>query len=66
MLDWYSKAVFTVIAIALSVIAWKGVGGVVRPAWAQSESCGYTSLNPCHIALEPDTLSVEISNWPER
>ena len=44
--DVYSKAVFTVIALALSVIAWNTTFGT--EARAQKGNCGSRS-NPCYI-----------------
>ena len=52
MNDNYGKAVFTVIALALSVIAWNQT---YSPAQALGDERLCTSFEPCHIVVE---------NWP--
>lgn len=52
MLDLYSKAVLSVIAAALVVIAWNGSGGGKAVA-ALGDGCG-TPSDPCFIT----------SKWP--
>lgn len=44
-MDTYSKILLTVIAIALSVIAFKGTN-VIAPAWAES---GITKIALCDV-----------------
>ena len=61
--DIYSKAIFTVIAIALSVIAWKLP--VTSTAHAVGDGCGKDFNNPCYIdAAKTTGLSVKVENWP--
>ncbi|RTL87984.1 MAG: hypothetical protein EKK29_05215 [Hyphomicrobiales bacterium] len=59
-LDAYTKAVLTVIAIALSVIAIKGLIG---PASAIGDGCG-SALDPCnvvgHVDVDNSTLDVRV------
>lgn len=68
-LDRYSKAVLTVIAISLSVIAWRGF---VAPTPARAfggEGCGASRRDPCYIELVPNVLNpfeVEVKNWPDK
>lgn len=45
MVDRYTKAVLTLIAVALTAIA---IHGYVKPAWAQSDACGDVG-NPCYV-----------------
>ena len=61
--DLYSRAVFTIIAIALSVIALDITFD--EPAHARfSSDCG-SSGNPCFVrAADLDGLSVSVENWP--
>lgn len=56
MLDWYSKTVLTIIAIALSVIAIRGPF-LASPATAQSDACGSVS-DPCYVTVD-GTVAVE-------
>lgn len=60
MKDWYSRLVFTVIAIALSVIAVKMPIG---SAYALGgEACG-NILNPCYVAASGRSgLDVNVTN----
>ena len=46
--DLYTKSVLTVIAIALSVIAFRGPYAPT-PAMAQPPVCGAFKSSPCHI-----------------
>lgn len=52
MIDNYTKAVLTVIAVALTAIAVQMASG---PAIAQGSGCGASWYDPC---------SVEVTNWP--
>jgi len=49
--DTYTKAVLTVIAIALTVIAVRGIGP--GSAIAQGSGCGNFD-NPCYVATAQD------------
>ena len=76
MLDLYSKIMLTVIAVALVVIAWNGLGTGHAVA-AFGEACG-TISDPCHVTtglrdkLAVDIgapiggLRVSVENWPSR
>lgn len=46
-MDWYSKTVFTVIALALALIAGKQF---VEPARAQGQECG-SIVEPCYVII---------------
>jgi hypothetical protein len=59
MLDLYSKIVFSVIAVALVVIAWNGLGNG-RAVAALGEGCGSRS-NPCHVTTR-ETIDVNVTN----
>ncbi|WP_072396585.1 hypothetical protein [Hyphomicrobium sp. CS1GBMeth3] len=48
MIDLYTKAVLTVIAVALCLIAVRG-SAVFGPAIAQGSSCGESIMNPCYV-----------------
>lgn len=59
---WYSKAVFTVIAAALTIIAIKlPMGGA---ALAQLDGCRDNPIDPCYFASGANGLSVNVENWP--
>ena len=64
--DLYTKAVLTLIAGALVVIAWQGT---VRPANAQlGLGCGSSQSLPCYVAPSSmlGSLPVSVTNWPPR
>jgi hypothetical protein len=64
-MDRYTKGVLTVIAVALSAIAFRMVG--TDAATAQSSSCGETSTRACYVVATnkfDDDLTVRISNFP--
>jgi hypothetical protein len=61
MLDLYSKIVFSVIALALSVIAWNVSGSNYANA-AFHKGCG-SSINPCHIKSDILTVRIEAPSW---
>jgi hypothetical protein len=44
-IDWYTKGVLTVIAVALAAIAWQNAA---TPASALGRGCG-EKMNPCYI-----------------
>jgi hypothetical protein len=57
--DRYTKAVLTVIAVALCAIALQGS---IRPASAiGGEGCGST-FNPCQVEIGNSPLNVRVSN----
>jgi hypothetical protein len=56
LLDWYSKVVMTVIAIALSIIAIRGPLAS-SSATAQADACG-SIIDPCYIRAR-DPIPVE-------
>ncbi len=60
--DIYTKAVLTVIAVALCAIAFQNV---ILPAQAASH-CGENSWNPCYVEVEnwPSSQDVWVENWP--
>jgi hypothetical protein len=59
-LDWWTKRMVTMIAIALSVIAWKLP--LIGAGYAQSD-CGRGEGNPCYIAASGQRgLKVTIDN----
>ena len=61
MIDMYSKAVLTVIAVALSVIAYNLMDQ--RTAVALGEACG-EMRTPCYITTnERDPLFVRIKKY---
>lgn len=61
MNDIYSKAVMTVIAVALTVIAGNQLFG---PASALGDGCGGIE-NPCLVeAGTPFGIDVHVINWP--
>ena len=60
MIDRYTKAVLTVIAVSLMVIATQGV---VRPAQAQVEGCGISSMEACYVRTDR-ALPVRIETFP--
>lgn len=65
-MDRYTKGVLTVIAVALSVIAFRMVGG--DAATAQSAAnCGESSARPCYVVATnkfDERMTVRIDNWP--
>jgi hypothetical protein len=78
MLDLYSKIVLSVIAVALIVIAWNGLGDG-RAVAAFGEGCGASSFDACYVRItdRSDKITVEIDagfnaipvdvqNWPIR
>lgn len=78
MIDIYTKAVLTVIAVALCVIAAQGLLGP-QPAVAQlaSSGCGERPSRPCYVASDPSgfpviieygvkAIDLEVNNWPRR
>jgi hypothetical protein len=60
MFDRYTKAVLTVIAVSLTVIAAQGV---VRPAQAQMEGCGINSMDACYVRTDR-ALPVMVERFP--
>lgn len=46
--DLYTKSVLTVIAVALSVIAFRGPYALT-PVVAQGTDCGGTRMTACHV-----------------
>ncbi len=64
-MDRYTKAVLTVIAVALSVIAFRMVG--TETANAQANACGESAGRPCYVVATnkfDDRMTVRIDNWP--
>ena len=57
-LDLWTKSMLTMIAIALSVIAWKLP--LIEAGHAQLGGCGSNSGNPCYIAGNGRGLEVFI------
>lgn len=57
-IDLYTKAVLTVIAVSLAVLA---VRGGIEPARALGDGCGDSRLNPCYVTLD-STLDVNVVN----
>jgi hypothetical protein len=74
MLDVYSKIVFSVIAAALTVIAWNGASNRGAIA-AQDRECGSFG-NPCYVKFDNKVtvelatpsrgLPITVENWPSR
>jgi hypothetical protein len=74
MLDLYSKIVFSVIAAALTVIAWNGAGNPGAIA-ASGRECGSFS-DPCYVKFDNKVtvelatpsrgLPITVENWPSR
>ena len=61
MADIYSKTVFTVIAVALSVIVWNQT---FNPAQVQlGNGCGISFAQPCYVKFF-STPEVFITNLP--
>ena len=56
MIDLYTKAVLTVIALALCVIAARG-SGIFGSAVAQGTDCGRMS-HPCHVRIDSGPLGL--------
>jgi hypothetical protein len=63
-LDWWTKSMLTMIAVALSVIAWKLP--LIEASHAQHDGCGSSNRNPCYIAsggpFSKSDLVVHIDN----
>ncbi len=61
-MDKYTKAIFTVIAIALAVIAFKlPMTGIVHAQLG--DGCGRSSIDPCYVDYKgPQGLSVFVTN----
>jgi hypothetical protein len=60
-LDLWTKAMLTMIAIALSVIAWKLP--LIETGHAQLGGCGSSDHDPCYVVNTPSSaLQVIISN----
>jgi len=61
-MDRYTRAVLTVIAASLAVIAFKLP--LTTPAAALGgEGCG-SSFDPCYITSDRFGLNVYVKNWP--
>jgi hypothetical protein len=60
MIDLYTKTVLTVIAVALCVIAVKGLA-VFGPAVAQGTTCGDRTWNACYVRVT-GTVEVNVGN----
>ena len=60
MLDAYSKVIFSVIAAALVVIAWNGIGNG-RAIAGLGDGCGSMRYNPCYVTTT-DTVRVHVAN----
>jgi hypothetical protein len=58
MVDHYTKAVLTIIAVALTTIA---VENGVRFAWAQEGACGSTIHNACYVRTDYGSLGGPLS-----
>ena len=56
-IDLYTKAVLTVIAVSLAVLA---VRGGIEPARALGDGCG-SRYHPCYVTLD-STLDVNVVN----
>ena len=59
MIDWYSKAVFTVIALALSVIALRGYSDTTH-AQAFGPSCGARADIPCFVSIQTGRRAIDV------
>jgi hypothetical protein len=60
-LDPWTKIVLTVIALALTVIAWKLP--MSESSYAQGGVCGGTGFNPCYVSTAgEDYLNVRVVN----
>ncbi len=59
MLDSYSKAIFSAIALALSVIAFRGYNA---PGNAQvySNVCGGSPDNPCYVTIQTGKYAIDV------
>jgi len=57
-LDFWTKAVFTLMALSLAVIAWKLP--MSATSYAQISICGGMSDNPCYISTGTNSLSVSV------
>ncbi len=71
MLDLYSKVVLTVIAVALSAIAYSEFA---QPAFAIGDACG-SRFDPCYVEVSEaievrgyvginGIVEAEVTNWP--
>ena len=58
-MDAYTRAVLSVIAVALSLLAARAW---VEPAWAQSTECRVTLPSDVRIG---GTVQVDIEDWPD-
>ncbi|MDR9782289.1 hypothetical protein [Rhizobium redzepovicii] len=58
MIDRYTKAVLTLIAVGLLLNVFKDD---IRPAMAQQQQCGSSQL-PCFISFGDRTVSVRITD----
>lgn len=62
-MDRYTKAVLTVIAASLAVIAFKLP--LTSSASALGDGCGDSSYSPCYITSgDRYGLDVYVKNWP--
>ncbi len=59
MLDWYSKAVFTLIALALSMIALRGYNASTQ-AQAYSNLCGGSPDTPCYVSIQTGKYALDV------
>ncbi|MFZ0570862.1 MAG: hypothetical protein WCD20_10755 [Rhodomicrobium sp.] len=59
MLDWYSKAVFTVIALALSMIALRGYNASTH-AQAYGSLCGASPETPCYMTIQTGKYAIDV------
>jgi hypothetical protein len=58
--DLWTKMALTLIAVSLTVVAWKLPS--IDVSHAQMGTCGSTSSAPCHITNNGDALKVQITN----
>ncbi len=48
--DWYSRVVFSVIAVSLAILAFQGANTVQPVVHAQDSACG-ARFNPCYVEV---------------